>query len=264
MCTLAIAHRVFENTPIAVAANRDESVDRPSSPPTRYLDDPVAIAPVDEEVGGTWIGYNEHGLFVGITNRWIDRPSGRSRGLLVRDCLHQRSAGDARSTVASAIDADEYAGFNLIVADRDEALLLEWDGDLSCERFDPGVHVVANVGANGAYVEPDRRPAFARRQAKNVAVVRQELGVAPGDAVDRRNGRIDGPEDAADRWLDRAGTVLGTHEFGVCIHRETFGTRSSSLIALTETDEGFTDRYEFADGPPCRTAFRPVTASIDP
>ncbi|MGM0604429.1 MAG: NRDE family protein [Halobacteriota archaeon] len=248
MCTLTIAWQVFDDAPIAVAANRDESVDRPSSPPGRYASDPTVIAPRDEAAGGTWIGYNEAGLFVGITNRWVDRPSGRSRGHLVADCLSRSGATEAASYVEGAVEAATYAGFNLVVADRSDAILLEYDGSLSTTTFDPGVHVVVNVGADGSYYEPADRPAIGRAQAATARAVREAL-----EPVD---------EETADEWLVRAGSVLGDHDYGVCVHGDGYGTRSSSLIRLADRSSGISDRYAFADGPPCRTRFEPVTDLI--
>ncbi|MFB6305046.1 MAG: NRDE family protein, partial [Haloferacaceae archaeon] len=150
MCTLALAWQVFAETPVAVAANRDEATDRPSEPPSRRGGDDGAafVAPRDREAGGTWTGYNEHGLYVGLTNRWVGGLAGeRSRGLLVDDALRRESAEAAARLVESAVERDEYEGFEAVLADERAAFLLEWDGRLTVTRLDPGVHVVVNVGA---------------------------------------------------------------------------------------------------------------------
>jgi len=73
VCTLVVAWQVFDEAPIAVAANRDEAFGRPSDPPAVRGGDPEVVAPRDEEAGGTWIGYNEAGVLAAITNRWTDR-----------------------------------------------------------------------------------------------------------------------------------------------------------------------------------------------
>ncbi|WP_101296556.1 NRDE family protein [Halegenticoccus soli] len=246
MCTLTLAWRTFPDAPVVVAANRDEAFGRPSAPPSRIEDDPIVVAPRDLEAGGTWLGYNEHGLLVGITNRWVSGLAGeRSRGLLVRDALRRRSAEEASRDVERAVGADEYEGFNLVLADADAALLLEWDGYLRVRQYDPGVHVVVNVGTDDSFFVPDRRPEVGRRQAENARKVREALGPEPGES--------------ADEWLDRAGEVLGDHEYGVCVHGDGYGTRSSSLVALYEDGP---ETHLFADGPPCETAFRPVESQL--
>ena len=250
MCTLVFAWQAVADAPVVVAANRDEAADRPSTPPGLYRTEPQAIAPRDDRAGGTWIGYNEAGLFVGITNRWVGREGDRSRGQLVADCLGCGSASAAVETVERAVDTDAYAGFNLVVADADRATLLEWDGELSVSDVAPGVHVVVNVGADGASFEPPERPGVGRKQATNATAVREAL------AIESTN-----PPTAA-TWRGRAAAVLGDHEYGVCVHSDGFGTRSASLIEIGREDTDSVGDYWFADGPPCRSRFERVESSL--
>ncbi|WP_435117439.1 NRDE family protein [Halolamina sp. C58] len=248
MCTLTLAWQVFDDAPVAVAANRDEQRDRPSEPPTQIEEDPTVIAPRDARAGGTWLGYNESGLFVGITNRWTDADLAgeRSRGLLTRDALRERSAEDAAEMVENAVEDDEYAGFNLVLADADAAYLLEWDGRLLVRELEPGVHVVVNVGASDAPAIPASAAERGQAQAEDAAAVRTAL--------------LPGPDEGSDAWLARATDVLGDHDYGVCVHQNGYGTVSASLLSLG-TDGKV--RFEFADGPPCETAFEPVDAAVD-
>jgi len=250
VCTLVLAWRTLADAPVVVAANRDESVDRPSTPPELYRTEPRAVAPRDDRAGGTWIGYNEAGLFVGITNRWVGRDGDRSRGQLVADCLGCESADAAVDTVRKAVDTDAYAGFNLVVADADRATLLEWDGELTSSELDPGVHVVVNVGVDGASFEPPARPEVGRQQAANATAVREALAV----------GTTNPPTAAA--WRERAATVLGDHEYGVCIHGDGFGTRSASLIEIERQSAESVGNYWFANGPPCRSRFKRVESRL--
>ncbi|ELY38361.1 hypothetical protein C496_17102 [Natronorubrum tibetense GA33] len=242
VCTLTLAWQVFDDAPVAVAANRDEALDREALPPDIYREEPSIVAPRDAEAGGTWIGYNEHGVFVGITNRWTDAElaAERSRGLLVADVLEAETAADAESIVEDAVRTDEYDGFYLVLADASTACCYRWDGTLSYTSFDPGVHVVVNVAVDDTVDIPSVRPDVAREQAANARAVREALS-------DPDDGSV------AD-WLERAGDVLGDHEYGVCVHENGYGTRSSSLIAL---GNGPT-RHAFASGPPCRIPFEPV------
>jgi hypothetical protein len=99
--------------------------------------------------------------------------------------------------------------------------------------------VVVNVAVDDAVDVPAFRAAVGDQQAAAARRVREAL--APGD------------EDAA-AWLDRAATVRGDHEYGVCVHGDGYGTRSSSALAV-----GDSTWFEFADGPPCRTAYERVT-----
>jgi uncharacterized protein with NRDE domain len=253
VCTLTIAWQVFPDTPVAVVANRDESYDRPSVPPARVETDPMVVAPRDEEAGGTWIGYNEHGLFAGVTNRWVDADlaGDRSRGLLVRDALRHPDAETAVRAVERTVADHEYEGFNLVLASATAAFLLEWDGRLSVRQFDPGVHVVVNVGAADATTIPAVRQEYAERQAENARRVHERLVPEPGESVTA--------------WLDRATAVIRDHEYGVCVHGDGYGTVSSSVLAIgrTEDDEPVPANYRFADGPPCETPYEPVEEAGD-
>src|SRR5262245_10355038 len=94
MCTLIAAFQQWPALPLLVAANRDEALARPALGPMCWDGAPRFVAPRDEKAGGSWLGLNEHGLFVGITNRAGSSadPGGRSRGLLVTAALAERSA----------------------------------------------------------------------------------------------------------------------------------------------------------------------------
>lgn len=257
MCTLTLGWHVFDDAPVVVAANRDERLGRPSEPPAIIEADPSVLAPQDTEAGGTWIGYNEHGVLAAITNRWVDVPGGgeRSRGLLVRDVLGAASTHEARGIVDDAVASSAYDGFNLVVAERGgpttpgdpAAVYFEWDGDLRVRRLDPGVHVIVNVGIDGEYFEPERDPDRGTAQAGNATRLRDAL---TPDA-----------EESVSGWRSRAADALGNHEYGVCVHEPDrgFGTRSSSLFSLYA--DGTTD-VRFADGPPCETAFRRVESQV--
>jgi uncharacterized protein with NRDE domain len=47
----------------------------------------------------------------------------------------------------------------------------------------------------------------------------------------------------------------------ICIHTETYGTRSATIIALSESGVA---HYLFAPGPPCKTPFEEVTGLLQP
>lgn len=254
MCTFIMAWRIFDDAPMIVAANRDERLDRPSRPPSLLTDQPRIIAPQDEEAGGTWIGYNEHRVFVAILNRWTDAEleGERSRGLLVMDALKREAASKAAHFVEDAVERHEYEGFNLVVADATDAVLYEWDGELRRTNFDQGVHVVVNVGADDHFeipafptAPPDvrtARRAAAEAQAKNTKRARADLHPRRDETVEE--------------WRDGAAVVLRDHDYGICVHRGEFGTRSSSIITV-HTDGTVDDR--FADGAPCEIDIDYVT-----
>jgi len=242
VCTFILAWQLFADVPILVAANRDEATGRPSSPPALREEPVQYVGPRDQEAGGTWIGITEAGMLAALTNRWSDTsPEGeRSRGHLVTDALARESAEAAVRAVEADLETTAYDGFNLVVVDETAALLCEWSGKLRIRQFEPGVHIVVNVGADDEFEIPARREAVGRAQAERTRRARSELQAAAG-------------ESAAD-WHARARSVLRDHDYGFCVHGDGYATRSSSLIARGRDSW----RYDFADGAPCETGYRPV------
>jgi uncharacterized protein with NRDE domain len=92
MCLFSAVYRAVPERELLILANREESRRRPTAPPGQRLDHGTAwFGGLDLLAGGTWLGINEHGLVVAVTNRHKLNTEGgiRSRGLLCRDLLGQ-------------------------------------------------------------------------------------------------------------------------------------------------------------------------------
>ncbi len=112
----------------------------------------------DQQAGGTWLALRRNGRFATVTNfRDAVPPSGklRSRGHLITDFLQsERSVSD----YLSEIDADAYAGFNLLVADGTElAYLSNRDGGF--RLLPPGIYGVANATLDSPWAKVERSKA---------------------------------------------------------------------------------------------------------
>ena len=66
MCTLALYFQVFPQYPLVVAANRDESLARPSAAPVQLWPAPWVYGGQDLHAGGTWLGINERSVVAAI------------------------------------------------------------------------------------------------------------------------------------------------------------------------------------------------------
>lgn len=230
VCSLLLAWNAIDDTPTVLAANRDEAYERAATGPRLMNADPRAIAPVDKQAGGTWIGVNDHELVVAIANR-DDGPAGeRSRGQLVRDLLSVDTADEARTFLASLLSEHRYAGFHLLLVDPNSAFYVTWDGELDGQELSPGVHVLDNQGLD--------------ESASIVRTIRGELTPVPGE---------DG-----DTWLDRAIEVLADHDRGLCRHGDEFGTVSTTTV-LVETTPEHRIELRHGDGPPCEATFETTT-----
>ena len=114
MCLIAVAHRLSDDFPLVLAANRDEFYDRPARAAHRWEEDPRVLGGRDLRAGGSWLAVREPGRFAAITNIHSARTEGPSRGLLVSNFV--LSDTDAL-TYANAVDRHAYAGFHLIAGD---------------------------------------------------------------------------------------------------------------------------------------------------
>jgi len=220
MCVLALWLGVDPRAPLIVAANRDESLARPSAPPSEV--EPGIVAGRDLQSGGTWLGFNKHGLFVAVTNRKTP-PRGAdalSRGLLALETLRCRKLPCVEGIVERRVRDHAIAGFNLVAVVDGQGLCLHYDGTLRRAPFGAGVHVVSS----------DRDlddPSMAEKQA-----VERIAGVPDEAALKKFLASHDG---------DRP----------VCKHGDGFGTVSSTILI----DRGDDFRMLHADGPPCRAPF---------
>ena len=118
--------RAVEDAPVVVGANREEMYARDGEPPRLFDGPPRFVAGVDPVAGGTWLGVNEHGLLVAVTNRpKSDLPRElRSRGLLTRDLLGYRDTTSASEFAAHALGKNHFAGCNILCVDRSSAVVL--------------------------------------------------------------------------------------------------------------------------------------------
>jgi uncharacterized protein with NRDE domain len=152
MCLLALFFRAIPDAPVVVGANREEFYRRAGDPP-RLLDGPRRVlAGVDPAAGGTWLGVNDKGVVVAVTNRPKSEPPPRprSRGLLARDLLNCPSAQAAADLAARELGTNGYAGCNFLCADAERAYVLHAGDWLRVRPLPPGLHVLAAHDVNAA------------------------------------------------------------------------------------------------------------------
>jgi uncharacterized protein with NRDE domain len=245
MCTLVAFHRCVPGAPLWIAANRDEYHARPAEGPAlRSGPGGLVLAPLDRRAGGTWIGLSSRGLLAAVTNRPCadPDPERRSRGRLVLDALAAPSAAAAAERL-EALPQRAYNPFNLLVADRHSAATITYLDRPRRLDLAPGVHVLGNADP---LAPPTPKLARLRALAETAAAADPE---ALRDAL---AGLCRSHAEGAD--------PLG----GACVHTPAYGTRSSTLLRLSET--GRDDAFFFADGPPCRTGygdFSPLLHALD-
>lgn len=156
MCTLLLAWQVDPARPLIVAANRDEFRARPTAPARFWPEAPQLLAGRDLQAGGTWLGVTRQGRFAALTNvrepGVLPAPGAPSRGRLVVDFLCGRLAP---AVYLAGLDAEAYAGFNLVVGEG-EALWYLSNRAGEPRPVPPGVHDVSNAGLDTPWPKVQR------------------------------------------------------------------------------------------------------------
>ena len=232
MCLLALFFRVAEDAPVVVGANREEAYDRPGEPPQiLQAGSSRFVGGLDPKAGGTWLGVNEHGVLVAVTNRrkTQEPPAPRSRGLLARDLLGCPSAAAAADLATRELDTNRYAGCNFLCADAERAVVLHGGDWLRVRPLPPGLHILANGDVNDGS-EP---------RVGHVLWWLHQRGYSRS-------------EDCLEALREVCGQTGGPSP-PVCVRGNGRGTVSSSLIALRQPLAEST--YLHAQGPADRTPY---------
>jgi uncharacterized protein with NRDE domain len=162
MCLLAVQYKSVPEAPILVAANREETYDRSSLVPSIQPGKPRVLSGIDTKAGGTWLGVNQNGLFVGAANRprLYVPASPRSRGLLCRDLLKANSARQAIDMAMEELTANKYEGVNFIVADYESGWAVHGGDDPHVVELMDGLNIISSYDLNDLR---DERQKLARR-----------------------------------------------------------------------------------------------------
>jgi uncharacterized protein with NRDE domain len=209
MCLIAIAVHASPRYPIVIAANRDEFYDRPTRALHVWDDYPNIAGGRDLRAGGSWLAVTRDGRFAAVTNiRGLDDPPNpRSRGELVGNFVRSQIAPLAH---AESIRAAEYAGFHLIAGDRHAVAHIA--SDAPPRLLDSGIFAVSNARAG-----VDWPKIILARQAMAAAVASDPLDDLMHFLTTPRGGPIE-------------------EEVFVSLPERGYGTRSSTVVVMTETE----------------------------
>lgn len=144
MCIVAFAWQVLDDTPLCLISNRDEFYQRPTASLQQWADSPI-IAGQDLQSGGTWMGITASGRWAIVTN-FRDGQDKKtyptSRGELIQQYLES-----TQTPIRFAQDLEkkqcDYAGFNLFVGDRQQAVYMSNRGEAP-QMLAKGVYVTSN------------------------------------------------------------------------------------------------------------------------
>ena len=257
MCTVVVLNGVRRDFPVILATNRDEFYARPSSGALRLLEEPKTVGGRDLLSHGSWMGVTEQGLFVGVTNqRTLHAPdrSKRSRGEVVINAL-KLAQRDAVADMLRGLDAREFNGFNLMWGDAEQLFVgyaREDQQTIRIEPVPPGMHVLPNDDLDSRDFPKVQRARELLEPFANAEldVLFEALKRMLADRERRPLDEIPTPQ--AESPLNRD---MLRELSALCIRTPIYGTRSSTIVALSPGKVG---HYLYADGAPDQAQFADV------
>jgi uncharacterized protein with NRDE domain len=260
MCVIVLFFRVHPQLPLVVAANRDEYYARASSGPLLLNESPRVVGGRDLERGGTWMGFAEGGLFVGLTNQRTvmprpPEPARRSRGEVVTGALRAASIGGVEQLLAST-DARAYNPYNLLFGDARQlrvAYAREGDPTVRVHPLEAGLYVLDNDTLGTTMPKVMRAEALARPlAARPWFELFPALHAMLADHAMPEPAQVPAPP----AWMD---PEIARRLQSLCVHTPAYGTRSATIAAVGV--DGVM-HYRFAPGPPCQTSFIDATSLL--
>jgi uncharacterized protein with NRDE domain len=222
MCLIVFAWKQSADTPLLLAANRDEFYARPALAASWWEEAPNVYAGKDLEAGGTWMGINKQGRFAAITNirNGEGKKSGApSRGNIVADFLRDDISASSYLHALEA-EAKHYAGFNLIIGDANDIYWFSNAQQQAAQRLQPGIYGLSNASLDTPWPKVI--------QAKTQFQQLLEQRASDQAYFDLLADTTQAPE----HLLPQTGVSLEWERLlsSIHIHSNDYGTRVSSLI----------------------------------
>ncbi|MFZ4528587.1 MAG: NRDE family protein [Undibacterium curvum] len=234
MCLIVFAWKLLPDTPLVVAANRDEYYARAASEAHHWQDKPGIFAGRDLQSHGTWLGIRslsqdalQATKFAAVTNVRApseSKESARSRGELVSRFLENDISAAEYVRQIAAFD-DEYNGYNLLINDGQDMI---WysnrhrDNAKNGIALAPGIYGVSNAALDTCWHK------VVRTKAEFASLICQ---LAPQDAFFEM---LSNTTQAPDCRLPDTGISFERERLlsSPCIVSQDYGTRVSTLLRI--------------------------------
>ena len=222
MCLILTAHQTCSDYKFVLLANQSLTAQC-------WPDNKQILGGKDCDAGGSWLCVDRSGRLAAITNIRqppFDRPYKFSRGQIVNDFLTQHlSAEDFLKNLA--LHDQDYRLFNLLIMDH-SGLWHYSSESHQYQRVPSGVNGLSNATLNTPW------PKLSKSRLK----LQTSLERTPND----RNSLLDimtNREKPPVNTLPNTGIGLALEEFlsPIFIVGENYGTRCSTLITISQTDE---------------------------
>ena len=268
MCIVAIAWQLFDELPLVLLSNRDEFLARPTEQLHQWPDQPI-YAGRDSQSGGTWLGihqqerqqqsqqqnqqstednqspsYQQNGRWAAVLN-FRDgvqaRADERSRGELVTSFLTSTLSPMA---FARQIKLRDYAGFNLIIGDSQQAAIVNNRGHAPT-ALHAGLHVFSNGQPDEGWFKTEKLRARLRQEVLPLIAEDSSLAYWQAAALNVMSDSTSAPEEA----LPKTGVPKAIEQALSSVYIDavalsnadtpmpSYGTRTQSILTLRGEDK---------------------------
>lgn len=248
MCIVAIAWQLFDELPLVLLSNRDEFLARPTEQLHQWPDQPI-YAGRDSQSGGTWLGiYQQHhqqnGRWAAVLN-FRDgvqaRADERSRGELVTSFLISTLSPMA---FARQIKLRDYAGFNLIIGDSQQAVIVNNRGHAPT-ALHAGLHVFSNGQPDEGWFKTEKLRGRLRQEVLPLIAEDSSLAYWQAAALNVMSDSTSAPEEA----LPKTGVPKAIEQALSSVYIDavalsntdtpmpSYGTRTQSILTLRGEDK---------------------------
>ncbi len=268
MCIVAIAWQLFDELPLVLLSNRDEFLARPTEQLHQWPDQPI-YAGRDSQSGGTWLGihqqerqqqsqqqnqqstednqspsYQQNGRWAAVLN-FRDgvqaRADERSRGELVTSFLISTLSPMA---FARQIKLRDYAGFNLIIGDSQQAVIVNNRGHAPT-ALHAGLHVFSNGQPDEGWFKTEKLRGRLRQEVLPLIAEDSSLAYWQAAALNVMSDSTSAPEEA----LPKTGVPKAIEQALSSVYIDavalsntdtpmpSYGTRTQSILTLRGEDK---------------------------
>lgn len=229
MCIAAVAWNPDGETPLLIAANRDEFFARPTEP-MHWWPHSSVLAGRDLKANGAWLGITRQGRFALLTNirnPALRREGAPSRGDIVKNFL-ESSVATSTFVAALASIASRYEGFNFLCGQvnrgSDELWFLN-SAERVAKRLNSGHYALSNASLDTDWPKLTRV-----KQGLRHALAERDFA-----AQDARLARLlRNTTPTAERHLPNTGVPLEWERAlgSIFINRDDYGTRASTVLRV--------------------------------